>query len=196
MSDAFTLRPAAEGDTDAMLAIYSPYVEATTVSFEMQPPTPAEFRRRWAAGHEAFPWLCAEEKGELLGYAYAGRLAARPGYNWSVELTIYLAATARGRGVGRRLYTALLALLREQGYCEAYAIITQPGPESEAFHRRMGFRHEGTLRRAGRKQGLVLGISYYALTLKADEGSPPPALPFTALPPGRVAAILQEAGAT
>ncbi len=189
-----SLRPATSSDIPAITAIYAPYVQGTTVSFETQPPDEAEMAARLAQRQDLFPWLVCERAGGVVGYAGAGRLAARPGYDWAVEASVYVAQGSRGGGVGRALYAALLPLLAAQGYCEVYALIAAPNPESERFHERMGFRREGLLTRAGRKLGRVVGVAYYAKTLRADDGAPPPPLRLSQLPPGTLDTLLVAAG--
>lgn len=187
-----TLRFATGADMAALAAIYAPYVEETTVSFESSTPDEAKMRNRFDARGDTFPTLVAEAEGRIVGYASADRLAARPGYDWAAETTIYLARDARGGGAGRALYKALLALLTAQGYCEVYAIIASPNPESEGFHEAMGFRREALLSRAGRKFGRVVGVAYWARTLREDGGDPAPPLPLSALPKETVARILPD----
>lgn len=189
-----TLRLAQPVDAAAMLAIYTPYVQNTTVSWEYEPPALAEFAARLAEKQAAgFPWLVAEAHGEILGYAYAGRFAARKGYDWTVEPTIYLAETARGRGVGKRLYTALLTLLRMQGYCTAVALVTHPNPGSEVFHKAMGFAQAACLEHMGYKQGKWLGLSYFTCALQPLPAAPKPPQRLDALCPDAVQAVLQAA---
>lgn len=135
-----TLRMARPEDAGGMLAVYAPYVEHSTASWEYEAPSLAEFSGRLREHLDTgFPWLLAEEDGAVLGYAYAGRFAARRGYDWDAEVTVYLSAAAHRRHAATALYTALLALLRRQGYVNCFALITHPNPASAAFHERMGF---------------------------------------------------------
>ncbi len=174
MWQEYAIRFANKADIASMLGIYAPYVQNTTVSFEMSCPDESEFARRMAERRDKFPWLVCERDGEIAGYAYAGRLGQRAGYDFAAEVSIYVAQGARGAGIGAALYRPLLALLAEQGYCEAYALIAAPNPESEAFHVRQGFVLQGKLARAGRKFGKIVAVAYYAKTLHEDDGSPPP----------------------
>lgn len=136
-------------DSAACAEIYAPFVVDTAVSFETEPPDAAEMARRIAAAHL---WLVATDAGgAVLGYAYGGSHRARPAYRWSVETSIYLADTARGRGIGSTLYRALLEELTTAGYANAYAGITLPNAASVALHERVGFRAIGTFPRVGRK---------------------------------------------
>ena len=73
------IRFALESDVPAMLAIYAPYVQHTTVSFEYEVPSPEEFIRRFRSITEQFPWLVWEEDGQVLGYAYAAKPFERAG---------------------------------------------------------------------------------------------------------------------
>lgn len=189
-----TLRMARGADAKAMLRVYAPYVTSSLASWEYTPPSPAEFARRvrehLAAG---FPWLLAEADGAVLGYAYAGRLAERRGYDWDAEVTVYLDAAAHRRHVGTALYTALLALLAAQGYVNCYALVTDPNPASAAFHRRMGFAEAALLPCSGFKQGQWLGLAYYHKALCAPPACPAPPMPMTALDGAWVARRLQSA---
>lgn len=156
-----------------MLAIYTPYVLGSIATFEITPPPQEAFAARLKERGHLFPWLVCERAGQIVGYAYAGRLGERPAYDWACETSVYVADNTRANGVGSALYTKLLALLAEQGYCEAYARIATPNPQSERFHKKLGFRKEGELTRAGRKFGRVVGVAYYAKTLIEDDGNPP-----------------------
>ena len=84
------IRIATTADVPEMLAIYTPYVENTTVSFEYVPPTLEEFTNRFATYTRQFPWLVWEEGGVLLGYAYASAPFSRAAYGWCAEPTVYL----------------------------------------------------------------------------------------------------------
>lgn len=187
------LRRATGADVAAMLAIYAPYVTESAASFETEVPAEAEFARRLAALQGRFPCLVCEEGGRVAGYATAGPMGERAGYAFSAEASIYIEKSARGRGTGGALYRALAALLQRQGYCTLYALVAASNAESERFHQKMGFVREGCLLRAGYKFGGFVGLAYYSLILNARPGAGPP-LPFGALPPEEVDAILAAAG--
>src|SRR5690606_27324388 len=96
-----TIRPATAADIAAITAIYADAVRHGTATFELEPPDFAEMLRRFAALSEAgFPYLVAEERAGVAGYAYAGPYRARPAYRFTVEDSLYLAPSARGRGIG------------------------------------------------------------------------------------------------
>lgn len=191
-----TLRTACPADAPAMLEIYRPYVEQSTATWEYDVPSAAEFTARVREHLDAgFPWLLAEEDGAVLGYAYAGRLGARRGFDWDAETTVYLSAAAHRRHIGTALYTALLALLRRQGYVTCIALITCPNAASAAFHTRMGFAEAARLPHTGYKCGQWLGLSYYQLTLCPPPAAPTPPVPMRALDAALTEQILRDAAA-
>ena len=100
-----------------------------------------------------YPWIIWEENGEILGYAYAHKFAVRISYRPSAELSVYLSPDARGRGIGRKLYEALMEILRLQNVKSVYGIVTTPNPRSEAMHLALGFSRVSTLHNVGYKQG-------------------------------------------
>ena len=147
------IRLARKEDAAALLAIYRPYIPDTYITFEWSDPGEAEFARRIDATLKAYPYLVYEEDGRILGYTYAGRQMERAAYDWNVVLSIYLDQCERGRGIGRKLYSALLELLELQGVRHAYALISAPNPPSEAFHEKLGFDRLALFPQMGYKIG-------------------------------------------
>jgi L-amino acid N-acyltransferase YncA len=135
------LRLATLTDAAAILDIYAPIVRDTAISFEIEPPTLAEMRSRIESTLERFPWLVETSGSEaIIGYAYARQFRDRPAYNWTAETTIYIASNSYGRGIGTRLYTAILRILAHRGYVNAIGGITLPNAASVALHEKLGFR--------------------------------------------------------
>src|SRR6185312_2180285 len=132
------IRPIEPADAAAVAEIYRPLVEDRPTSFEAAAPDAAEIRRRIGELCIQYPWLVHEADGKVAGYAYACAHRSRAAYRWCVEVSVYIAPEARRRGVGRNLYTALFAVLRAQGYANAYAGITLPNPASLGLHAAMG----------------------------------------------------------
>lgn len=169
------LRRATEADAHACAEIYAPYVRETFISFEREPPEPAELARR-IREHGAFaPWLVAEDgvsPPRCLGFAYGSRYRARQAYDWTAEVTVYVARDAQRRGVGRALYTALLELMRLQGFHSALGVIALPNRASVALHEALGFVAVGTVRGAGHKLGAWHDTGFWQLALSAADGPP------------------------
>jgi phosphinothricin acetyltransferase len=175
------IRLAAPADAAAMLAIYAPIVRDTIISFELEPPTLAEMRGRIESGWPGWPWLVCERAGELLGYACASQHRTRAAYRWSADSSVYVHADARRAGVARALYTALFAILKLQGFRNAYAGITLPNPASVAFHEALGFEPVGVYRNVGYKLGAWRDVGWWARGLAGHEPDPSPPIDLTAL---------------
>lgn len=178
---AATLRLATPDDGAACAAIYRPYVETTAVSFEQAPPDAAEMATRITRTIQRTPWLVAEVDGAVRGYAYASRHRERAAYDWTAETTVYVDEAFTGRGLGRASMTALLAILRVQGFHLAVAGVTLPNPGSVALHLSLGFARIGEFEAIGYKQGRWHGVEWYGLELGPREADPPPIRPIVSL---------------
>ena len=152
------IRIATEADLPQILAIYAPYIENTTITFEYHVPTEAEFLTRFREITAQFPWLVWEEGGSVLGYAYAGAPWERAAYRWCAEMSIYLHPSVHGRGIGRLLYARLEEILTRQGYRVVYALITTENAGSVAFHEKLGYVYHSTFENCGYKMGRWLGV--------------------------------------
>ena len=163
----------AEGrDAPEIAAIYRPFCEESCVSFETEAPDAAEMASRIKRIRTRFPWLVCELDQGIAGYAYASAHRERAAYRWAVEVTVYVHADHRGRGIGRSLYTELFNRLREQGFFKAYAGILVPNPASQAFHEAMGFTPVGIYRKIGYKLGAWRDVGWWQLALRPEIDSP------------------------
>ena len=165
MSDLL-VRDALPTDAKALLDIYRPFVTDTAVSFELEPPTLAEFEARIENAQSRWAWLVAECAGEVAGYAYASSFRTRAAYRWTVETSAYVHPAHRGRGVAGALYGRLFDVLKEKGYCNAYAGIALPNDPSIAFHKSLGFAPVGVFHRGGWKFGQWHDISWWEVKLR------------------------------
>lgn len=172
------IRPVETGDAAAMAAIYAPNVTGSVISFEVEPPDAAEMARRIAATTETYPWLVCERAGTVVGYVYASSHLARAAYRWSVNVSVYIDARQHRSGIGRALYTSLFALLRLQGFYNAYGGITLPNAGSVGLHEAMGFRAVGVYRQVGYKFGAWHDVGWWSLDLQ-EKSSKEPSAPLT-----------------
>ena len=163
-----SVRPARAEDAAACAAVYAPYVTDSCISFEYEAPTAEDVARRIAAAHA---WFVAEEDGAIVGYAYGSRHRERAAYDWAADVAVYTAASHHGRGMGRLLYGALFARLRELGLRRLCAGVAQPNAASDGLHRALGFEEVGVYRRIGWKGGRWHDVRWWQLDLGDD--SPP-----------------------
>ena len=154
------IRLATEADVPAMLDIYAPYILTTTYTFEYEVPTQEAFLARFRSLTASFPWLVWEEDGEILGYAYGSLPFERAAYAWCAEDSVYLRPEAKGKGIGKKLLTALENFLQLQGYKKIYAIITSENTVSLDFHRKNGYLFTAEMANCGYKFGRWLGVTW------------------------------------
>ncbi|HEV7772669.1 MAG TPA: arsinothricin resistance N-acetyltransferase ArsN1 family B [Conexibacter sp.] len=172
-----TIRPADPArDAASCAAIYAPFVRASVVSFEEVAPDADAFAARIARLAATHPWLVSEVDGHVVGFAYGSPHRERAAYRWACEVSVYIDAAHRGRGIGRALYEALFALLRAQRIHVACAGITLPNDASVGLHETLGFELVGNYRRIGWKAGAWHDVGWWQLQLlpQLDDGTPPP----------------------
>ncbi len=168
-------------DATAVAATYDPIVADTTISFEDVPPGAVEIRRRIADAGDRFPWLVFERDGIVAGYVYASPHRPRPAYEWSVDVSAYVAPGARRLGVARRLYVELFRLLTEQGYCTAFAGVALPNEASCQLHEALGFSSIGVYHAVGFKRSAWHDVLWFERRLRPTDEAPSDVRPLTAL---------------
>ena len=175
------IRLVSVSDAPRLLEIYAPFVTDTVITFEYEVPSLKEFEERIRSVSAEYPYLVYEENGVVGGYAYAHRMKMRAAYQWTAELSVYLAPEFQKKGVGTLLYQKLLELLKLQNICGFYALVTSPNLPSERLHEKLGFSFAGTYHRSGFKLGKWCDVSIYEMLIPVKEGTPDLFVPFSQL---------------
>ncbi len=171
-----SLRVAAAPDVPAIANIYAEQVATGTASFEYEPPTVAEMRRRYESIVGAgYPYFVAENgDGTVAGYSYASAYRLRPGYRYTVEDSVYVAPAAGGRGIGQALLSRLIEACSERGDRLMVAVIGDVGnAASIALHRALGFTEVGRMPGVGWKFGRWIESVLMQRPLGAGTTRPP-----------------------
>lgn len=159
---AVTVRDATVDDVAGMAVIYDEQVRTSVATFDTEPRGVSYLGDKVASaggGHIVLV-ACAGER--LVGYAYSGPFRPRPAYAATTEVSVYLAAESRGRGLGRALYAELLRRLDALPDVHTQvAVVALPNDASEALHRAMGFEKVGVLREVGHKFGRYVDTAWY-----------------------------------
>lgn len=161
------IRFAAAGDAEDILKIYSEYID-TSITFEYTLPDVDTFSRRITETLENYPFLVILADNKIAGYAYAHRLREREAYNWVCETSVYTSSKYSGLGFGRKLYFALLGILKAQNIRAAYACVTVPNTKSDTLHTALGFSLAGTFNGCGYKCGSWHSVNWYEKILNTD----------------------------
>ena len=161
----WNIRPIGEADIAACTKIYNYYIENTTITFEETCLTAEAFAARVHRITQSYPYLVAEENGQVTGYAYLDAYNERSAYRYTADLSIYLAHDCLSRGIGSALLAEIERLGAEQGLRNIVSIITEENSRSLAFHEKHGYRPVGRLYKSGLKFGRWLDVAFYQKVL-------------------------------
>lgn len=190
---ATKIRLARIEDAAAVRDIYAPYVLTTAVTFDLVPPTVEEMADKIASTLALRPFLVAEDDERVRGFSYASAFRPRDAYIHAIETSVYIDQDYKGKGLGRRLYTALENILRLQHVYTANACISYIDPADEyspatsrLFHERMGYTQCAHIPNCGRKFDRWYGIIWMQkellpLTQEPERFIPLPELDAAAL---------------
>lgn len=173
------VRRARREDCAAILEIYNDAVVKTTATYDYEPRT-LEHRQEWFDEHErcGFPMWVAEENGAVIGWSALGSYHDRAGYRFTLQNAVYVAESARGRGVGKALMQPLVDWVRAMQFRAVIAVIDADNAASIALHAKFGFVEVGRFPKVGFKFGRWLDVAYMELLLPEPSAEllkwPPP----------------------
>ena len=149
MSNETVLSPMSPQDWPAVCAIYAEGIATGNATFETETPT----WERWNSSHIESCRLVARNEGEVVGWGALSRVSARAVYSGVAEVSVYVAASARGSGVGRRLLLGLIEESEKAGFWTLQAGIFPENAASIRLHERCGFRVVGRREQIGSLRG-------------------------------------------
>ncbi len=142
-------------DVAGITDIFNFYIEHTNARFEEVPFT-LENRQKWFSQFSSttkYQLYVATENGVLLGFACSQQYRAISAFDDTVEVTVYLAQEAKGKGLGSKLYTQLFSSIRAYGVHRVLSGVALPNDASVALHKRFGFREVGVFNEYAKKHG-------------------------------------------
>lgn len=168
------IRPSRDEDMAAITAIYRHHVLTGTGTFEIDPPSEADMSARRAdVLAKGLPYLVMENAGQVLGFAYCNWFKPRPAYRYSAEDSIYMAADAGRKGLGKALLTELCAQAERVGVRKLLAVIgDSANTGSIGVHRSVGFTPVGTITSCGWKFDRWLDVVMMEKPLGAGDRTP------------------------
>lgn len=162
------LRKAELRDAAQIAEIYNYYIKNTHHTFETEPLSVEEMRKRIGEISGNYPYLVFEEDGEILGYAYAAPFKLRQAYAYSAEASIYVKNDAKQKKIGTQLYVRLFDELAETEVHAIFAGIALPNDASVNFHERLGFEKVAHFKEVGYKLGRWIDVGYWELINKVN----------------------------
>jgi len=149
-------------DAEDIADIYNYYVVNTEVSFEEEAVSAEAMAGRIDSKIGKYPWIVYEEDGKVLGYAYVGAWKERSAYRHTVEDTIYVKASERGKGIGRKLFEALMEEVGgNKEFHAVMGVIALPNDRSARLHERNGFVKAAHFREVGYKNKKWIDVGYW-----------------------------------
>jgi phosphinothricin acetyltransferase len=149
---SIAIREAGEQDAAAIASIYNQGIDDRGATFETELRSADDMAAKLAE-RKRYPVLVISEDDVVLGWAGLSSYGPRECYAGIAEFSIYLDRSARGRGLGRQLLTALIDVARERGYWKLVSRIFPFNTGSRALCRACGFREVGIYEKHGRLNG-------------------------------------------
>ena len=146
---AVSIEPMTPEDWPPVRAIYLEGIATGNATFE----TSAPEWEKWDAAHMPSCRLVARSNGGVLGWAALSPVSSRCVYAGVAEVSVYVAAAARGRGVGLQLLSGLVAASEQAGIWTLQAGIFAGNEASVRLHERCGFHIVGRRERLGQLKG-------------------------------------------
>ena len=140
------VRPMTPEDWSAVRDIFAEGIATGLATFETSPPSWEDWDRAHTVGHR----LVVHDGAVVLGWAACSPMSSRCVYAGVLELSVYVAQAARGRGVGNALLRELISSTEADGIWTLQAGIFRTNVASLALHERHGFRRIGVRERVGR----------------------------------------------
>lgn len=162
-----SIRSAIENDLSQLLDIYNDIILHTTAVYDYEPHT-LEMRMQWFATKQAqgFPVFVAEENGAILGFSSFGSFRAWTAYKYSVENSVYVSATQRGKGIGKLLMPPLINAARKLEMHTMIASIDATNTSSLKLHQHFGFEEVAHFKEVGWKFDRWRDLKFLQLILK------------------------------
>jgi L-amino acid N-acyltransferase len=151
----------------AILDIFNEAIVTSTALYDYKP-RPPESMLAWFATKtaNAFPVIGLEDDaGQLAGFASYGSFRAWPAYKYSVEHSVYVHRSHRGKGLGRTLLGEIVRAAHQRDVHTLVGAIDISNAASIALHTGAGFEHCGTIRQAAFKFGRWLDLAFYQRVL-------------------------------
>jgi L-amino acid N-acyltransferase YncA len=156
-------------DAAQIAEIYNYYIKNTHQTFETEALSAEDMRERIIEFSENYPYVVAEEDGRIYGYAFATQFKMRQAYEFSAEVSIYVNANEKQKGIGSLLYERLFEELRQTDIHALVAGISLPNDGSVRFHEKLGFEKVAHFKQVGYKLGRWVDVGYWELINTFDD---------------------------
>jgi phosphinothricin acetyltransferase len=160
------IRDAEQKDVGHILEIVNDAILNTTANYDYHPHD-LDQQMQWYENLKSsgMPVIVAEADGEVIAFASYGSFRTKEGYKYSIEHSIYIQQSYRGKGIGSKLLDILIDRAKEQGFHTMVGVIDYDNKSSIHFHEKAGFIQTGILHEIGYKFDRFLDIVFMQLKL-------------------------------
>ncbi len=171
MNIEIKIRDAAEHDLPAILDIYNEVIINTTAVYSEKPHT-LQMRQDWYRDrvNNNFPVFVAESDGQVAGFSSFGHFRVWPCYRYTVEVSVYVEQSFRGKGISKKL---LGSLVDRAGQMNIHAIIAGISADNEIsvkLHQSFGFTEVAHFKEVGYKFNRWLDLKFLELLIENSPG--------------------------
>jgi phosphinothricin acetyltransferase len=145
----------------ALVDIYNHYVRNTIVTFNTEEVDGEQFLNAFFADKTKYTLHTIYNDGKIIGFCSLNPFNKKEAYRRSAYISIYLAPSSTGRGLGRDILKFLEQQATDMGYRSLIALISKENVTSCSFFEKNGYQLAGELRQAGEKFGRLLDVVYY-----------------------------------
>lgn len=159
-----------ENDLQDILEIYNDAIINTTAIYDYHPHT-IEDRREWYKQkvESGYPIIGIEDNDKIVGFATYGPFRNYPAFKYTIEHSLYVHKEYRRKGIGAILLKELIEIANNEGYATLVAGIDSANEKSIVMHKKFGFVHSGTIKKAGFKFNRWLDLDFYQLELNGPK---------------------------
>ena len=163
------IRQANKDDAKEILAVYTPYITNTAITFETEVPSIMEFENRIDSILCKYPYFVVEDESSIIGYVYASAFHERNAYRYNVDWSIYLKKEYHGKHLGSLLFNLLVEVLKKQGFLKIFSLVTSDNKGSIALHNALHFRITGIWEKVGYKFNSWYDVHLFEFTMEEKE---------------------------
>ena len=155
------IRQASFLDLPDITEIYNEAIATTVATFDTEPKS-LEDRKKWLLAHDEYqPVLVAEMDNRVVGWASLSRWSERKAYDQTLELSVYILSSYRGKGIGKKLMESLLEMTPGLNVHVILSRIAGGNEASLHLHEALGFEKIGIMKEVGKKFERWIDVHLY-----------------------------------
>lgn len=158
MTGSILIRPATDSDLECIRRIYNEGIEDRTATLDTEQKTANDIAEWWSEHDDRFAVLVAAEQNEIIGWASLNRFSHRCAHSAIADLSVYVARSHRGRGVGSSLLMELQQRAQQAAFHKIVLHALNSNEPGKRLYRKSGFTQVGVFREHGMLDGQYVDV--------------------------------------